>query len=94
MTAWKARQQRDGNVRHNEDGRHNGNGRGVEGKECGKLGQYHRGSGENLNVTFFQCVYSIVLLAPDVCDTQTKHRHVSPWCGDGAGVLGLGAARP
>ncbi len=40
----------------------------------------------------FQCAYYIVLLAPHICNAQTKRRHVSPWCGDGVGVLGLGAA--
>ena len=51
-------------------------------------------SGLGINLTLFLCVYSTVLLAPDICDTKTKHRRVSPWCGDGVGVLGLGAAGP
>ena len=92
MTAWKARWLRDGNVGHNGDGRRNGNGRGVGGKEWGILGRYHRGSGVAINLTLFLCAYYIVLLAPHICDDQTKRKHVSPWCGDGFGVLGLGAA--
>jgi hypothetical protein len=67
-------------------------GRGVGGKEWGKLGRYHRGSGVAINLTLFLCAYYIVFLAPHICNAQTKHRHVSPWCGDGVGVLGLGAA--
>ncbi len=34
----------------------------------------------------------ILLLAPHICDAQTKRRHVSPWCGDDVDALGLGAA--
>jgi hypothetical protein len=90
--AWKARQQHGGDVRHNSDGRLKGNGWGIGGGEWGKLGRYHCRSGVNLNLTLFLCAYYIVLLAPDICDAQTKHRHVSPWCGDGVGVLGLGVA--
>ncbi len=40
----------------------------------------------------FLCAYYIVLLAPHICDAQTKRRHVSPWCEDDVDVLGLGAA--
>ncbi len=90
--AWKARRRRDGNVRHDGDERLNSNGRGVGGDEWGKLGRYHHGSGVAINLTLFLCAYYIVLLAPHICDTQTKHRHVSTWCGDGVSVLSLGAA--
>ena len=48
------------------------------------------GSGVAINLTLFLCAYYIVLLAPHICDAQTKRRHVSPWCGNGVGVLGLG----
>jgi hypothetical protein len=93
VTAWKARRQRDSNVRHNGDGRRNDNGRGAGGKEWGKLGRYHRGSGVAINLTLFLCAYYIVLLAPHIiCDAQTKRRHVNPWCGDDVDALGLGAA--
>ena len=51
---WKAHQwQRNGNVGHNGDEKRKGNGRGVGGREWGKLGQYHRGSNVNLNLTLF-----------------------------------------
>ena len=49
-------------------------------------------SGVAINLTLFLCAYYIALLAPHICDAKTMHRHVSPWCGDGVGVLGLGAA--
>jgi hypothetical protein len=66
----------------------------VAGEEWGKLGRYHRGSGIAINLTLFtfSVLCLIVLLAPHICDAQTKRRHVIPWCGDGVGVLGLGAA--
>ncbi len=61
-------------------------------KKWGKLGRYHHGSGVAINLTLFLCAYYIVLLAPNICDTQTKRRHISPWCGDDVDALGLGAA--
>ena len=45
-------------------------------------------------LTPFLCVYSTVLLTPDICDAQTKRRRINPWCGDGVGVLNQGAAGP
>jgi hypothetical protein len=86
------RRRRDDNLRHNGDGRRNDNGRGVGGEEWGKLGRYHRGRGVAINLTLFLCASYIVLLTPHICNAQTKRRHVSPWCADGVGVLGLGAA--
>jgi hypothetical protein len=45
-----------------------------------------------INLTLFLYAFYIVLLAPHICDAQTKRRHVSPWCGDDVDVLGFGAA--